>query len=227
MRKKKQPIYAVLIVDESGSMYDQRGKTISGINEFIEDRKRDAKTLKTDVKMWLTTFATKTKTLFDGVPVVDVTEITEKDYTPRGNTALYDAVGDTLAKLEQDISTSGKEPNVIVCILTDGQENASQEYKVEEIQRKIKHFQDNKNWGFVFLGANQNAWNTARILGSSPKNAVTMSRDQLVNSTGLRMASVGISNAYALGGLANQSIMTSYQDSEGNLIDSEPEKASS
>lgn len=227
MRKKKQPIYAVLIVDESGSMYNQREKTISGMNEFLEDRKRDAKNLKTEVKVWLTTFSTKTKTIFDGIPASEIKEITEKDYMPRGNTALYDAVGDTLAKLEKDIADSNLDPNTIICIVTDGQENASQEYKVEEIQNKIKYFQDNKNWGFVFLGANQNAWNTARILGSSVRNAATMSKGQLVNSTGLRLASTAISQAYASAGLSNQSIMSSYQDSSGNLVEPAPEKASS
>jgi len=46
-------------------------------------------------------------------------------------------------------------------ILTDGEENRSKEFKREQIAKMVKEKQENCNWNFVFLGANQDAVLTA------------------------------------------------------------------
>src|SRR6516225_10899291 len=64
---------------------------------------------------------------------------------------------------------------VIVAILTDGLENASQEFKRKEIFKMIKHQREVSSWEFVFLGAKQDAISTGAKMGIPIANAVTFS----------------------------------------------------
>jgi hypothetical protein len=64
---------------------------------------------------------------------------------------------------------------VIVAILTDGLENASQEFKRKEIFKMIKHQREVYSWEFIFLGAKQDAISTGAKMGIPIANAVTFS----------------------------------------------------
>jgi Mg-chelatase subunit ChlD len=47
--------------------------------------------------------------------------------------------------------------HVVFMVLTDGEENASEEYRREQIAEMVKHQREKYQWDFVFLGANQDA----------------------------------------------------------------------
>jgi hypothetical protein len=64
---------------------------------------------------------------------------------------------------------------VIIAILTDGLENASQEFKRKEIFKMIKHQRELYSWEFIFLGAKQDAISTGAKMGIPIANAVTFS----------------------------------------------------
>jgi hypothetical protein len=64
---------------------------------------------------------------------------------------------------------------VIVAILTDGLENASQEFKRKEIFKMIKHQREVYSWEFIFLGAKQDPISTGAKMGIPIANAVTFS----------------------------------------------------
>ena len=50
---------------------------------------------------------------------------------------------------------------VIFAILTDGLENASRRYSLEDVSKKISKRRNKDGWEFLFLGANQDAIATA------------------------------------------------------------------
>ena len=66
---------------------------------------------------------------------------------------------------------------VIVAILTDGLENASQRFNWKEIAGMIKHQTDTYKWIFLFLGANQDAIATAANLSIAANNAANYVAD--------------------------------------------------
>ena len=89
-----------------------------------------------------------------------------------------------LAKLPLDLGlrlaalTDKDRPGqVIVAILTDGLENASQRFNWKEIAGKIKHQTDTYKWIFLFLGANQDAIATASNLSIAANNAANYVAD--------------------------------------------------
>ena len=66
---------------------------------------------------------------------------------------------------------------VLVCILTDGLENASRDYTRERIRSMIQHQQQKYGWEFQFLAANQDSFEEARSMGIAQKDAASFVAD--------------------------------------------------
>ena len=92
--KKIQEVVAV--VDRSGSMMGKEDDTLGGINstfELLKQEKDENTTIKVSVKL----FDHEQTMLFRSINLEDVRNITRDQYYPRGQTALLDAMGDTLS----------------------------------------------------------------------------------------------------------------------------------
>lgn len=141
----------VFLLDRSGSMDACRDDTIGGYNSFVDSQKPLGGT------MSLYQFDHEILTMYENVPIEDVTPLVRETFQPRGSTALLDAMGHVL-KLDLPRETT-------VIILTDGDENASTKYTSEHIKDLVESRQTRDNWSFVYLGANQDVVLTARKLG--------------------------------------------------------------
>ncbi len=168
----------VLIVDESGSMYPFKDDTIGGINTLIKDQAKDKdKTNLSIVKFEGTNIVTP-------INNIDVKELKEfTNYKPGGGTNLYDAIGETIIKINEKISKINKKerPNVFVQIITDGQENSSKKYNKEKVKSMIDKCQK-KDWLFTFVGANIDSMSEGGGLGVHTSGIVQYSTS---NTTGL------------------------------------------
>ena len=109
----------VLILDESGSMDNIREKMLHSINDLIKEQKqiKDRPATFTLVK-----FNDGINRKFNNSPLENVNFLTPEDYVPSGTTALYDAIGST-------INWFRNEKDVLMVIITDGQENASKKWQ--------------------------------------------------------------------------------------------------
>lgn len=149
------------ILDESGSMGSIETEARQGFNDYLADQ------ISHGGQTWwtLTTFNQKARTRFTTIPGAEVRPLAE-DYSPSGMTALYDAVGTSVAKTQAYLETLGGErpSDVIVVILTDGMENASQRWTDRRVFDLITEA-ENSGWQFVFLGANQNSWDISQRMG--------------------------------------------------------------
>ena len=115
-------------------------------------------------------FDTVHDVVLDGVALKGVAAFTCEHFVPRGGTALYDAVAFAvigLGKKLKDLPEAERPEHVIVVVYTDGEENASVEYRhaPERIKALIKHQEDVYKWRFVFLGANIDAVAIGASLG--------------------------------------------------------------
>lgn len=77
-----------------------------------------------------------------------------KKVKPEGLTALYDAIGFSIAYLQKNTSKQIEDipVTVIFIILTDGNDNASKKHQGPQIGNHIKRLQKEK-WNFIFMGA--------------------------------------------------------------------------
>lgn len=169
----------IFIIDKSGSMGHLADDTIGGFNSFIESQKDDTKTTLTTVL-----FDSSWKILHDGLDIYEVSPMTNKDYIPGGMTAMLDAIGETINRVQDRHDDLGEEKpdNVLFVITTDGQENSSRNFQKSHIERMIKHQTKSHGWEFIFLGANMDAVEEAASIGISAEKSITYNYD----STGVR-----------------------------------------
>lgn len=180
--KKTTRTELVFILDRSGSMSGLEDDTIGGFNGMLERRrKQDGETTITTVL-----FDDKYEILHDRLELSQVGPLTRKQYYTRGCTALVDAIGRTISKLDnalENMVERERPDRVMVAITTDGYENASREFSAERVRRMIEQHEE-RGWEFIFLGANIDAVQTARDFGIREEQAV----DFLADSEGIGMA---------------------------------------
>lgn len=152
----------IFVIDKSGSMARLTNDTIEGFNGFVENQKDDVKTTLTTVL-----FDTSWRILHDGIDVYEVKPMTKTDYIAGGGTALLDAIGDTINRVQDRHDKLGedKPDNVLFVITTDGEENSSCKFTKTQIEKMIKHQTNGHGWKFMFLGANMDAVKEAESIG--------------------------------------------------------------
>ena len=168
-----------ITVDRSGSMEDMGGETAPALSNFIREQSNG------------NTFVTALK--FDNVcerfinlePSETVT-ITNEEVEPRGMTALYQAIGESI---EHTDSIASEYDKVIFVILTDGQENSSQEKYYGEsgrslVKEMISEKEKTNGWSFFFLGANIDSRHVGASLGMRGGRCInfTPSREGCANA---------------------------------------------
>jgi hypothetical protein len=92
-----------------------------------------------------------------------------QSFQPRGSTALLDAMATTIlrakARVESQVPEQlRKDYRVLIVTMTDGLENASQQYTRAKLNELIAERQK-AGWVFVYLGANQDAFAEGQNLG--------------------------------------------------------------
>lgn len=187
--KLNEKTQIVCILDRSGSMNNIIEDAIGGFNEFIKEQKE----LEDDATMTVALFDDHYELLYDNVNIKEVELFNKDNWSPRGLTALYDAIGKTITTVDnthRKMKDEDVPEKVLVCIVTDGMENSSKEYDNESIKKLIdKH--EEKGWSFVYLAANQDAFDIGTSFGISGGNTYTFNAD----SIGMNNVTNTLSNA--------------------------------
>jgi uncharacterized protein YegL len=142
----------VVVLDRSGSMASIKDDMQGGLNKFIDDQKK----AKGEVKFTLAQFDNQYEVLAD---LIDIQDAKPYSLEPRGSTALLDAIGKTVTTVRGQVQALDKKDRpkkTVVCIITDGMENASAEWKHGDVMALIKECEKD-GWEFAYLGANQDA----------------------------------------------------------------------
>jgi len=167
----------VFILDRSGSMYGMESDTIGGFNSMIEKQKQ----LEGRAYVSTVLFDNESVVLHDRIGLHKIEPMTERDYTPRGCTALLDAIGGAIHHIANVHKYARKEDvpeHTIFVIITDGKENASQRYTSDRVKQMIEKEKTQYGWEFLFLGANIDVVETAHHFGIDENRAVTYRSDR-------------------------------------------------
>ena len=165
----------VFILDRSGSMGGLESDTIGGFNGMIERQKSEGK----QVNVTTVLFDDQVEIIHDRFPIEIIEPLTEKEYYVRGCTALLDAVGAAIEKIDnvqKHLPEAHKAGKVIFVITTDGLENSSENFTYEQIRRIISAKKE-CGWEFLFLGANIDAGKEAEKIGIARNRSVTYEND--------------------------------------------------
>jgi Mg-chelatase subunit ChlD len=170
-KKKTKPTDIIVVLDRSGSM-DSIGKsTVEGFNTFLKEQKA----AKGEATLTLIQFDNEIQTDYLNEQLTNVKDLVlGETFVPRATTALFDAVGQTIAKTKT-------KNDVVFVIITDGFENASREYDQSKVFKMIED-KKKEGWNFLFLAANQDAMKSGAAIGISASNSMTFNANEASNS---------------------------------------------
>lgn len=166
--KKKGEVTNLIIIDASGSMASKEAEVKGGLKQLLSDIKTDAKKDKnTKISTIVVDFSSGNdfNVLVNSKDSKDLDDKIGDKYTTRGMTALYDAIGKGFQLVDS------KAKSVFVTIITDGEENSSQEYSGKDVNDLMdKH--KKKGWALTFMGTTQASIAQAKNWGISPGNTM-------------------------------------------------------
>lgn len=179
----------VFILDRSGSMAGLEQDTIGGFNAMLKKQKEEPGAARVTTVL----FDNMYEVLHDRLDLEAVYPISDRDYFVRGSTALLDAIGHSIYKVDKVLKGTRAEhraDRVLFVVITDGMENASREFSREKVSSLVSARRE-MGWEFIFLGANMDAIQVAGSYGFSPKMAQTYMNDKM----GVNMNFQAISDA--------------------------------
>lgn len=190
---KKNLTELVFILDKSGSMSGLEKDTIGGFNSMLErQRMLDGECVITTVL-----FDNRYELLHDRIDLRAIKPITEKEYFVGGSTALLDAIGESVRKIEKAQENTAEDyraEKVMFVIITDGEENSSRHYSAKKVKEMIERQKERHNWEFIFLGANIDAVETAHRFGINADRAVDYVSDSEGTELNYRMMSEAVAS---------------------------------
>ena len=160
------------LLDRSGSMQSIKSDIEGGFAAFVDEQR----SAPGECRVTLAQFDDEYDVVYSSVPVADVPAL---DLRPRNRTALLDAMGRLITSAGAELaalSDDQRPGTVIVAIMTDGLENASQEWTRPAIRSLVEQQTNDYSWQFLYLGADQDAIEVGEGIGVGAAQSVTYGR---------------------------------------------------
>lgn len=171
----------VFVLDESASMMTCYQYYIECINSFIQTQKE----FNPHGKFTMVKFNSDVTTLCVDSDIRSLPEFTTDYYKPDGVTALYDAI-DHAIKLKY----SENNKNVIMFILTDGEDNNSKYTNKQTVVNNIQNMYQH-GWDFVYIASNQQTLDIGQRLGINNCVSYNETKNSIINVVNVCNIAVG------------------------------------
>lgn len=157
------------VLDRSSSMELGKATTIEGFNaqvKVVRDGAKEAgETTFTEVFFGSTVSVNRVAGAVEDIP-----ELTDENYLPSGMTALYDALGDTIAALLETRRMDSPATATLVTLFTDGGENSSFRYDAHTLSELVKRLEATGRWTFALVGPTNGVSQLADLLSVKRSN---------------------------------------------------------
>lgn len=204
--------HAAWIVDRSGSMQ----AIVKDMNGAITATLEDQRSVPGKFSMDVTTFDHQVEFVGRDLTIDGVLALMPL-VQPRGATALFDAIGQTVTNLGEHLAKMdevARPAKVLTIIVTDGQENSSTEWTLAAVNDLITQQREQWGWDFVFLGANMDAVDVAKGMGIPAAGSMTYN----TSKAGVAATSGALSSAMrSYRGPGGQSVSFSDEDREAAM----------
>lgn len=183
-------LHLYVLLDRSGSMESMRNDVVEGLNTLLYEQQTAAGA---EARLTFVQFDTQDpqQVLVDAIPISEATPFTHQHFQPRGGTPLLDATGRLVGRVTNRMA-GGANESVVIATITDGLENASQEFTRPQIVDLIRT-KTAEGWTFVFLGADPSSYDEAQRMGHDVRSTQQFAPD----GTGAKVAFAELSRATA------------------------------
>jgi Mg-chelatase subunit ChlD len=185
--------HVTFVLDSSGSMSKIEDDTKGGFNVFLQEQQEEEGT----ATVTLYDFDSTVELVYRNRPIADAPKLDNENYRPGGKTALHDAIVRAVDETDEQIETTAprdQPENVIIVVLTDGKENAS-ETPQDVVRDRVEERREESGWEFLFIGANQDAALTAQEMGMDQDKSLDMSHSGEGAEEAYRSTSRSVSRA--------------------------------
>ncbi|MBU6318628.1 MAG: VWA domain-containing protein [Alphaproteobacteria bacterium] len=170
-------VHSYILLDRTGSMQSIWEETLSSVNAYAGGLAKTTPDQSVQADITLAVFDAQEGLQFDVIrkatPAGEWRKVTDEDATPRGMTPLYDAIGRLVALAEEDAPE-----RAVVVIMTDGEENASQEVTREGARSALDRIRA-RGWEVVFLGADFTNFGDAVGVGQTTSRNMGVKKGQM------------------------------------------------
>jgi len=169
-----------VVIDRSGSMYSMGGAPLKALNVFIEEQQGAAiadNRLNT-TSLRIVTFDDRVELAYDG-PLASAS-IDAEAVSPRGSTRLLDTAAEELIAQRMRVKAlraQGRNATELFALLTDGQDNASEEFCTESFHALVEDARD-RGVLCLFLAANMDAVTAGQNFGFARSHSMTLDADE-------------------------------------------------
>jgi hypothetical protein len=169
-----------VVLDESSSMVGVTQQTIDSFNSWLKEQQL------TEGECFLTLSkfnGYRVDYIYTNKDIKSVEPLNRDSYRPSGSTNLLDAIGDNITTINAYLSSKkkGQRPGVIVVVLTDGEENTSNRFTKSAIKGLVEQA-EGKDWTFLFMGANIDAFQEGSAMGFGVNNTVQYNTSNMAGS---------------------------------------------
>ncbi|MDG1516868.1 MAG: VWA domain-containing protein [Flavobacteriales bacterium] len=192
--KNKTTLYH-FIVDQSGSMQGMEQQAIAGFNTQLEKIQDLEKTMPDQEFLCsLTFFNSEVQDVLKNEPVKQIELLSNNNYQPGGMTALLDAVGGSIDRIEKQFGKEleNDEISVVMVIITDGYENASKYFTYHMVAQKIVNLDETGKWTFSYLGADFDAIHTSKMMNIRKENVMNFRKKSYASMMDDLSDSIGV-----------------------------------
>lgn len=161
--------HIAFLLDRSGSMQTIKTDTQGGFDAYIASQRSQP-------GRCTVTLAQFDEHYEEVIVATDIGAVPPLDLQPRGTTALNDSIARLVLSTGDHLSALPEEQRpgtVIFGIMTDGLENASKEWSRAAVKKLIEQQEQQYDWTFSYLGANQDAVEVGATLGIPAPRSLT------------------------------------------------------
>ena len=158
----KDYVHLCIVLDSSGSMEAIEDDIKGSFKTFMAEQKREEGKTVVDVFQ----FSDRTRRIVKHADLASCAENIMDSYRCDGMTALHDAVCTAIDTLGEEFAAMAEEERpakVLFNIVTDGHENASRKFSLQDVKERIDRQTNKYSWEFVYLAADQDEFEAERI----------------------------------------------------------------
>lgn len=218
MVQAQEKTLVTFLLDRTGSMESIKDDTIGAFNAYLDTLKDTSLGGDVDaIKFTLVQFDSQSlDKVCVAIPVKQAKPLTKDTFKPRAATPLIDAAYKTIKAVESQ--AAAKDAKIVICIQTDGFENASTEHTWDELNALIKE-KTALGWQFNFMGASIDAYQQATAMGIGACSTMSYDSSQTGTTQAAFRASAANLRSFAAGQSANTSYSTSQKSASGDVYD--------
>lgn len=174
--ENRHQVHNLIILDESGSMEGIKNTIIQGFNELVQTIQGIEKQFPEQEHLisFVSFNGLGQKLMHFKEPAASLKQLDTASYLPNASTPLFDAMGFAMNKLKQSLQDQSAY-NVLVTILTDGEENSSKEFSANAIKKLVEELKQER-WTFTYIGTDHDVEKIALTL--SINNTMVFERNE-------------------------------------------------